>query len=50
MDQDFFDENPIDGDRNIEAYSKLIVNEANASDTKNDNRTPEPIMVKILMM
>lgn len=50
MDQDFFEESPINGDRNIEAYSKLIVNEANASDTKNDNKTPEPIMVKILTM
>lgn len=49
---DFFEENPINRNDNIEAYSKLTENKTKIAESKEinkvekDNKTPKPIVVK----
>lgn len=54
MEHDYFEDNPIDDDTSIDAYSKWTVAETNVSEVKaseiksdiSKNKTPKPIMVK----
>lgn len=52
MDQDYFEDNPLDADSSIDAYTKLTVVEATASKVIETNidkkiiKPPKPIMLK----
>lgn len=52
MEHDYFEDNPIDGDSSIDAYSKWTIAEATVSKLskikidKTENKPPKPIMVR----